>query len=369
MKVLFHAHFAYAGPAMPPFDPSRLLDPIDDASPTGPNLEYDSEFAELERIATPKSERSIGDNVKAAEEPDWDKVADVAEALFSRTKDLRVALYLTAASTRRDGLAGWSAGLRLVHGLLESYWEGVHPQLDADDDNDPTARSNAVMPLGDTQGVLGHFRTTPFVESPRLGRFSLRDLRIATGALNVTPPENGTPLPTPVELEACCMDCPEDQLRDTAAALDASLAHARAIDAMLGERLGTASPDLAPLVADLSELKKFVDAQCARRFPELAAQQSDKAAQHDPDGASAASASVSTHASTAGIRNSHDVLLRIDEICEYFGRNEPSSPVPILLKRARRLVGMNFADVLKNIAPNAMSDLQTLAGPEEEQDE
>jgi type VI secretion system protein ImpA len=347
---------------MPPFDPSTLLAPIDDTSPTGPNLEYDPDFAELERLATPKSERSIGDNVKAAEEPDWDKVADAAEALFSRTKDLRVAIYLTAASTRRDGLAGWSAGLRLVHDLLEDYWDGVHPQLDADDDNDPTARSNAVMPLGDTQGVLGHFRTTPFVESPRLGRFSLRDLRIATGALNVTSPEDTTPQPTTVELEACCMDCAEEQLRDTAATLDASLAHARAIDAMLGERLGTASPDLTHLIADIVELKKFVDGQCARRFPELAAQQSAQAGQDATGGSS----SVSAPAPTAKIRGPHDVLLRIDEICEYFERNEPSSPVPILLKRARRLVGMNFADVLKNIAPNAMSDLQTLVGPEEE---
>jgi type VI secretion system protein ImpA len=351
---------------MPSFDPiSLLLPPIDNVSLAGPNLEYDPDFAELERLATPKAERSIGDNVKAAEEPDWDRVADAAEALFSRTKDLRVAIYLTAASTRRDGLAGWHAGLSLVHGLLEEYWESVHPQLDADDDDDPTARSNAVMPLGDAQGVLSHFRTAPFVESPRLGRFSLRDLRIATGALNVTSSENGGgPLPTVVDLEACCMDCAEEQLRGTAAALDESLGHARAIDAILGERLGTASPDLATLIADIAELKKFVDAQCARRFPDLAEQQPEQDAQgDDPD----ESSSAHTSASTGKIRSSNDVLRRLDEICDYFERNEPSSPVPILLKRARRLVGMSFADALKNIAPNAMSDLETLVGPQDDE--
>ncbi|QYD71380.1 type VI secretion system protein TssA [Paraburkholderia edwinii] len=354
---------------MPSFDPSSLLRPIDDASPAGPNLEYDPDFAELERLATPRSERSIGDNVKAAEEPDWDRVADAAEALFSRTKDLRVAIYLTAACTRRDGLAGWHAGLRLVHGLLDEFWEGVHPQLDADDDNDPTARSNALMPLGDAQSVLSHFRAAPFVESPRLGRFSLRDLRIATGALNVASSENSSgPQPTAVELEACCMDCAEQQLRDTAAALDASLAHARAIDAMLGERLGTASPDLTPLVADIVEIKKFVDAQCARRFPDMAALQMAQGAQEPQGGGPDGSSSASAPALAAKIRSSNDVLLRIDEICEYFERNEPSSPVPILLKRARRLVGMNFSDVLKNIAPGAMSDLQTLVGPEDDDD-
>jgi type VI secretion system protein ImpA len=349
---------------MTPSDLSHLLAPVDDAAPTGPNLEYDPEFAELERIATPKSERSIGDNVKAAEEPDWEKVASVAEALFARTKDLRAAIHLTAAWTRRDGLSGWSGGLGLVHGLLDGYWDTVHPQLDADDDNDPTARSNALMPLGDAQSVLGYFRTTPFVQSVRLGRFSLRDLRVATGALQVAQSANGAPLPTMVELEACCMDCPDEQLPESAALLAAALEHARAIDAMLVERLSTASPDLTHLVADLYELKKFVDAQVARRFPELAAQQADASASGHAD--AAANPAAESAQIDGKIRGSNDVLVRIDEICEYYDRNEPSSPVPVLLKRARRLVGKSFADVLKNVAPGGLAELQMLAGPEDE---
>ncbi|WP_193425475.1 type VI secretion system ImpA family N-terminal domain-containing protein, partial [Paraburkholderia kirstenboschensis] len=77
-----------------------LLAPIDDAAPTGPNLEYDPEFIELERIAMPTPERAMGDSLKAAQEPDWDKVANAAESLLARTKDLRVAVHLCAARTR-----------------------------------------------------------------------------------------------------------------------------------------------------------------------------------------------------------------------------------------------------------------------------
>jgi len=60
------------------------------------------------------------------------------------------------------------------------------------------------------------------------------------------------------------------------------------------------------------------------------------------------------------------VILRLDEICDYYQRVEPSSPLPILLKRARRLVGKSFADVLKDIAPGGLSELQALSGPESE---
>ncbi|MGF6633647.1 type VI secretion system protein TssA [Paraburkholderia sp. MM6662-R1] len=347
---------------MTPFDPDHLLRPIDDSTPTGENLEYDPEFIALERLATPTSERAMGDSLKAAVEPDWDKVATAAEALFNRTNDLRVAIHLTAASTRIHGIAGWSAGLGLVRGLLERYWEAAHPQLDAADDNDATARTNAIMPLGDPRSVLAYFRNAPFVSSPRLGRFSLRDLRIATGAITRPPSAEGMPAPTLIDLEACCMDCPEHQLPDAAAALAIALEHARAIDAIASEKLGTAGPDLGHLTDDIEELKKFVDAQLARRFPERGEALAAGLVSTGED----APTNAAPRRDNGRIQGPDDVVLCIDEICDYYERHEPSSPLPILLKRARRLVGKRFAEVLKNIAPGGLAELQTLSGPDEE---
>jgi type VI secretion system protein ImpA len=354
------------------FDPDHLLRPVDDHSPTGDNLEYDPEFIALEQIATPTSERAMGDSLKAAVEPDWDRVASAAEALFSRTNDLRVAIHLTAASTRIHGIAGWSAGLGLVRGLLERYWDEVHPQLDADDDNDVTARSNAIKPLSDPRSVLAHFRNAPFVTSPRLGRFSLRDLRVATGAINPAPSAESVPPPTLSELEACCMDCSEDQLPDASTTLASALDHSRAIAAIASEKLGAAGPDLSPLSSDIEELKKFVDTQLLRRFPErgealtsgLASAGEDAPVEHPlakpgprrDDGKN-----------NQRIQGPDDIVLRLDEICEYYEHHEPSSPLPVLLKRARRLVGKSFAEVMKNVAPGGLAELQTLAGPEEEE--
>ncbi|WP_414441647.1 type VI secretion system protein TssA [Burkholderia sp. 22PA0106] len=340
-----------------------LLAPIDGDARTGPNLEYDPAFAALDQLATPMPERIMGDSLKAAQEPDWDRVAQAAEALLARTKDVRVAVHLCAARTRLDGVAGWTAGLAVVRGLLEAYWDDVHPQLDAEDDNDPTARANALMPLADPQSVLGYLRLAPFVHSPRLGRFSLRDLRVATGAIVAAPSADGTPPPTLADLEACCMDCGEAQLPAAAAQLAATHEHAQAIVALLRERLGTASPDLAPLGGDIDELRKFVDAQVARRFPELAAAGTTTAAPGNEGEGQAAPAAAVAPARPDTIASQADVIRRLDEICEYYERAEPSSPLPVLLKRARRLVGKSFAEVLEDIAPGGLSELRTLAGP------
>lgn len=334
-----------------------LLSPVSEASPTGEDLEYDADFLALERAAATKAERSIGDDVKAAEEPDWDTVVLLAIGLLGRSKDLRVAVQLTCAWTHIDGVPGWCSGIELIRRLLEAYWDGVHPQLDADDNNDSTARVNAVIPLGDSSGALSDFRTTPFVQTPRVGRFSLRDLRIANGTL--IPGDGATrpaTAPTMAIIEACCLDCPEDQLLQVAQAVDDGLEHAKAIDAIFSEAVGTDGPDLKTLRSDMHELKTFLDAQVAKRFPQAGEDIGE-------DGAAA----VGGGAQTGRINSTRDVIRRIDELCEYYASNEPSSPVPLLLRRAQRLVGLNFVDLLKNLAPNGMSELRNISGTEEEE--
>lgn len=341
---------------MTQYNLESLLAPIGDESPSGDDLEYDPEFLALERAAAPKAERAIGDNVKAAEEPDWDKVAELATAVLGRSKDLRAAVHLTTAWMRKSGMPGWNAGLGLVRGLLEHFWETVHPQLDADDDDDPTMRINSVVPLGDLQGVLRYFRTTPFVQSPRLGRFDLRGLRIANGTLKVTASE-GEPDASMTEIEACCMDCPEDELAAAAAAVSGSLEHAKAIDGIFNDRVGTAGPDFKSLLSDVYELKKFLDAQLARRRPEEGAAEGDTGGVDDGGAGSAVRA-----APNGAISGPQDVMRRLDEVCEYYARSEPSSPIPLLLRRAQRLVGMDFLDLLKDLAPGGVSELRVVSG-------
>jgi type VI secretion system protein ImpA len=341
------------------FDLEPLLAPISDDSAAGPDLEYDPAFLELERTAAPKAERAIGDAVKAAEEPDWEKVVELSEAILQRSKDLRPAVHLTTAWMRSSGMPGWSAGLGLIRGLLEQFWDTVHPQLDAEDNNDPTMRVNAVVPLNDLQGVLGYFRTTPFVQSPRMGRFSLRDLRIANGTLKVTTPGDG-PEPSITEMEACCMDCAEEELVQTTAAISESLEHAKAIDALFNDHVGTMGPDFKNLLSDIYELKKFLDPQLARRLP--AEVQGEGAGEGGAEGGAPNAARAS-----GPIAGPQDVMRRLDEICDYYTRCEPSSPVPLLLRRAQRLVGMDFMDLLRDLAPGGISELRVVSGtPEDE---
>ena len=90
-----------------------LLAETKDSPPCGPNLEHDLSFFEFEEAARTKPEQRLGDAVKPAEDPSWPKVVSIAQGLLSRTKDLRVAVLLTRALTRTEGIPGLATGLGL----------------------------------------------------------------------------------------------------------------------------------------------------------------------------------------------------------------------------------------------------------------
>lgn len=342
-----------------------LFAPIEGGeTPVGPDLEYDADFLALERAAAPTAERVMGDEVKEAKEPDWADVADKATALLQRSKDLRAAVALTNAWVNRSGLPGWAAGLGLIRGLLDTYWDDVHPQLDADDNNDPTERVNAVVTLANIQGALGYLQSAPFVQSPRLGRYSLRDLHIANGEINPTNTGDASAPPSVVEIEACCMDCAEEELTATHDAINASLEHAHAIDQIFTDRIGTDGPDLRPLLNELQALKKFIDPQVAKRMPDAAepAEEGGNDGNGDADAAPAAGTNTPAAVDHGRINGPQDVIRQIDAICDYYARMEPSSPVPLLLQRAKRLVGKSFGDLLKDLAPGGINELKAISG-------
>ncbi|MEL1265712.1 type VI secretion system protein TssA [Pseudoxanthomonas putridarboris] len=337
-----------------------LLLPIDEQAPAGANLEYHPDFLALEQAASPLPERGIGNSVRHAEEPDWNDVAARGERLLAQTRDLRIAVHVATAWLNVHGLPGWSAGLGLVRGFLECFWEDVHPVLDKDEDGDPTERINAIAAIGSATGMLAYFRNTRLFRGAHPAHFSLRDLRIATGTLKPAAGEAGEEArPGMLDMDACCQECPLEHLLEVKEALDHALDHAQAINRVFEMHTPGAGPDLEPLVRDVRELHRFIDQHAAQRTPRASV---EEALPGNASGSDPSPAERHGHA----IENPHDVVRRLDELCDYYARSEPSSPVPLLLRRAQRLVGMNFVDLMKELAPGGISELQVISGRTDE---
>ena len=66
--------------------------------------------------------------------------------------------------------------------------------------------------------------------------------------------------------------------------------------------------------------------------------------------------------SSGEIARCEDVVRMIERICGYYVRVEPSSPVPLLLRRAQRLVTMDFVEIVRDLADQGLPQLGTVAG-------
>jgi type VI secretion system protein ImpA len=52
----------------------------------------------------------------------------------------------------------------------------------------------------------------------------------------------------------------------------------------------------------------------------------------------------------------------LDKISSYFERHEPSSPIPLLIERCKRLVSMNFLEIMGDLAPDGLKQASLAVG-------
>jgi len=336
-------------------DLERLVSPIAEDNLTGDDLEYDAEFMELDRAAQGKPERVMGNEVVPAEDPDWGDVQSRAEALLGRTKDLRVAVHLAKALLARHGIAGLADGLGLIQRLLDQYWDGVHPRLDPDYDNDPTSRVNSLLPLADLSGFIAMIRATPIVNSRQLGRFSFRDYLIATGEMQA-PAAAESPPADISQIEGAFQETSVEDLVEMNDQLQSAVASAAAINSGTAERVGSSyAPDLDPLSKMLRSMGGLVAERLSQRG--VGDPASDAVSAQGAEGGVG-----SAHRASGEIASRDDVVAALERVCNYYARHEPSSPVPMLLRRAQRLARMDFMEILRDMTPSGVVEAELIGG-------
>ncbi|MEJ8472468.1 type VI secretion system protein TssA [Roseibium algae] len=337
-------------------DLDDLLRSFGEDAPSGEDLEYDPEFTELQLASHPGEEKVVGDSVISAEDPDFAEVTRLATSLLERTKDIRIAVILANAALRTEGLSAFEETLCYIRRCLEEQWESIHPQLDEEDDNDPTMRVNAVIGLTDREGVLASLRSAPLTNSRSLGTFCLRDLQLANGEIE-TPPE-AINVPNQQTISAAFQDSDAEHLTRLVQATSASFDHVKAITAIFEDRIGALGPDLAPLQKTLYDIGRKLSTYVENDTAEPIEEPLDNETQTLEPTAATRPANVGS------ISSPDDVKKAIDRIVEYYARYEPSSPLPLLLNRARRLVSADFVTIMRDMAPQGIENVSLIGGLE-----
>jgi len=339
-------------------DVPLLLAAVSATSPCGEDMEYDAQFLQLERDAKGQPERSMGDSILPAEPPDWRSIQQQSLDLLQRSKDLRITHFLLQSALALQGVVGLADALTLINALLREYWADLHPHLDADDDNDPTVRINALSGLT-SDATIRLLRESILTRSRTFGPVSLRAALNASGLMSFPDEQLGAQ-----QLNAAFLDSDPEQLQATRDALSTARAACEAIEQQVSDQVGSAQGvDLSllkqPLKQALQILSQFVPSnETGNREPEAVS---------DDNAPSVDFAAPPVAPRPSGdIASRDDVLRSLDKILAYYSRYEPSSPLPVLLNRAKHLVHADFAAIVRNLIPDGMSQFENLRGPDSE---
>lgn len=352
-------------------DDISLLPDISDSSPAGENLELDPDFGALERASRGKPEQQYGDTIIPAEPADWKQAESLAVSLQSRTRDLRIMTHLAIARLNLQGIPAFAEVLAQIRLQIESRWDHVHPQLDPEDDNDPTLRANALFRLQDPANVIRPMRDLVLATSPQTGPVRFRDLAIFRGTIE---PEPGKEKPTEALIRAAFANTNQDRLKLLREGVTLAVAEIAKLPATFDDHAGSGNaPDFTNLRKMLFDIQKELKA-----YEEVEAPADEPVEEVDGtdagEGGNVATAPVGRRAgrgaldlrSVTAISSRDDALYMLELVSAYFRASEPSSPLPMLIDRARKLSAMDFMQILRNLAPDGITQAQNIAGPQDE---
>ncbi len=344
------------------FDLDALLTPISEETPQGADIREDfSAQSPYNRIRDARSEArdaekglDAGNDDARDPTPFWRTVRDLGlKTLAETTKDLEVAAWVTEAYVRSHGLAGLTAGAKLIAGLAEQYWETVFPLPDdygietrvapVTGLNGREGNGSLIQPLNKlplfTRGDGTTIAVYQYDNSAQLGTLDgeRRQARIAAGAV---PFED-------LEKEARAQARTFAKLREDAReALNAWQAMAGILDEKAAE-----DPPSTSTVRDI--ITHVIE--IANRFapPEEAA---------PADGGEEAGADAALGMAMGGVgvvggvgvpagavANREDALRALENLATFFRRTEPVSPLSYVLDDAVRRGRMTWPDLLEEI--------------------
>jgi type VI secretion system protein ImpA len=359
-------------PSPPIVDVEALLAPIAGENPAGKDVRYDGTHDAIKEARRADDSLTQGEWVREIKTADWSAVIGIGtEALATKSKDLRVASWLTEALAKRYGFPGLRDGLRLMRELQERFWDTLYPENEEGDLETraaPLVWLNEELPLTIrqvpvTQGVSGqNYAWLDWAESREVDNIGRQDQEAMAAALadgKIT----GEQFDKTVETTSLAY------YRTLFEDLSQLSQEYEQLDRLVDEKFGRQAPTLLELkkaiedcrvfVADIVKKKGGLEPKPTPSEPEPAgtrgflggllrgkeeppSQQRQSAPERAIDDGQPAVMSLMP-------QNRADALCRLAAVAEYFRRTEPHSPVAYLVQRAVRWGEMPLEEWLRDV--------------------
>ncbi|WP_394887181.1 ImpA family type VI secretion system protein [Mesorhizobium sp. AaZ16] len=338
----------------------RLLEPVTEQEPCGPDLDEIGDEKYLNYVLPAASrvpERFYkADTDKPIERSEIKLKAEVEEiaALLEASRDIRLLCIEARFQSFAGDLPGFADCIQAIAGLVERFWEDVHPKSS---EGDFTLRQNVLSGLDDWWQIIHPLQHLPLVRDKRLGPVTFRHFAVASGAAQKRADE------TPVDLSDIYRALSAEENREASDASIAAITRTeQALASIRNSFIANAGYDYVPSFDKLSDfLSKAVALfGVARPDLQLGASGSDEPGEGEASGADATingaqpAAAASRDPAYAGTIATHaDATAALLAVEAYFASREPSSPALILVHQARMLVGKPLVYAIEALVPEA----------------
>ncbi len=338
----------------------RFLEPLSADQPCGPDLYdaydpdfetyYDSALARLpERYFTQAS--GEGFTAGAALVPfdrgsvDLKRERAQVEALLERSRDLRLVAVLAQFAALAGNLDVLADCTDLAAGLLERYWDDVHPRVH----EDTVERCNALELLDTAATVVMPLEFAPLANDRRLKNLNYRRYALAAG---LRAPIGGETAEDAASMIAALRNLENGpQVEASHAALNRMRAAVRTIETtcMVADtnpfrpNLSALAPQIEAILALLNDARQDLGDGAAAPPEDDPAPDTAEA-----EGDRPAAAPVAAAGEIATMAEASAVLGAVED---YFAQFEPSSPALLLVRQARLLVGQPLVRALELLLP------------------
>ncbi len=329
-------------------DLDKILEPIAGTNPSGVDLEYDNRFQEI------KSSIEVSNEDDPA---NWKSVKKQCLELLGEGRNIEFLVLLAVSLVDTEGYQGLRDGLHVFTKSIETFWENIYPELDMEEPEPDRheMRLNLIAQIGEKPGKLGD--KLSYVNRILNAPLSISNPRITATFWPIWESESMGEESSPEANSAISYigQMPMEEKKLIADLVNESIADLQSLNKFLMEKTGAAynAPFDECLLPTLQHISKVLVVDEGEQV--LAGE-----ANGDPNmegvsmsqnaGNPATATAVPPPPPPGTVNSREDVKKALEKIIDYYKKNEPSSPVPLLAERTKELVDADFMEVIKNLS-------------------
>lgn len=302
---------------------------------------------------------------------DYKQVIKLAEdALIKKSKDLRVAGWLSEALIYQEGAPGFISGLQLLHGLIDKFWEGLYPEIEDGDLEtraaplewfgsyfDPSKGSSPLLAVRRMPLSVGKYDFFAYQESRKIPyeseisgnetKTKARTTALAEGKIS------------PETFDKSFEETKKPFYKDLERDLKSAQESLQQLDDLCKEKFGSFAPSYVPLRKAVEEVSNAVHILLLKKLEKEPDPVEAAAPSETADGESATETPTVMFALPGGtqldlsqfeggeIKSADQAVLHTVVAAQFLRQKNPSNPVPYLLLRALRWGEVRASSELK----------------------